>query len=58
MFLYLPRRLWLELVKEILDIIEARRRRAGDPSIGRDVETYLLEQELRTIQERTCKAAD
>jgi hypothetical protein len=58
MCLHLPRTLRLELVKEILDIIEARRLRAGEPSIGLDVETYLLERELRMIQERTWKAED
>jgi hypothetical protein len=46
----LSTRLRLELGKAILDILDTRRCETGDPTIGRDVEKFIVEQELRSIE--------
>ena len=53
MLSHLPTKLRLELLKEMFDIIDARRRNSQDPTIGSDIENYLLEQELENLKEVT-----
>jgi len=44
-----PLKLQLQLSKEILDIIDARRCDSGNPCLGRNVEGHILDQELEAL---------